>query len=663
MVINDPFQEHYDGVQPMVGSPDLYNLDSLQILKENCTCLVQRKNMLHFEVRCSWKVTDWFTYVSLASSTISIALAIIQQGYIHVLLKKSTPVLSKICLCFFSMMSQVVGLSWGLYLIYMISLQHSLFFMVLFLLLLLRLAPFQIWGSILAQVNPDFFLVKSSFSWLSGRTKRALSVSTPFWFPSLIRGFRVLAGIISHLFRTMSGQEEEKLFQSILPSFTLRRICHEGANMFGCINFNGWIDEPQMMRIIERVYPKFVRGHFNRTVNGEIFRKEEVFGEYEGKMRIFIGNHNILEPLQGWSQTPLLVDLLVNFLFCQLFIYYLSISWREKLRMNMIVLLQAIPLAIDLAVFHSDIISITSFGFSFSNMLICTIMILSSFIHDQRPWLRNGFIFLTYIIFSLFPILVYLTNYVVDLNYQISLEQVEQHCDKNPFAGMIQSQTLGKYMEDEAKLAKIKTIMPQYYIDQYRALYGMLNSFSIMNFTKAFFEIYGPLMMFLSVVPLITISFHHLKVAFAFNWTRRIAVLFILFIFVTVWSVSVPDNRTLPGISWEGGPDEYTEDVFNDIVASTVKIWQASKPTSVDLTTLTSKKIRWIQDEIIARLPPFIWSYDGLAICKISRGFHFQIFHNFRQQYVTISRFKLTICLRILALTPLLIFFYTFILF
>ena len=542
----------------------------------------------------------------------------------------------------------------------MISLQYSPIFLLLFIPLLLRLAPCNIWGSILAQVIPATWVPRFRFCF-SERFIHALSTCTPFWCLSFIRGFEVLAHLNSDLFRAMTGQDIANLFQSILPSFSLRATCQEGENMFGCIEFSGWIDKSQMMRVIQRVYPNYFYGHFNNTVDFDTFWKEVILAQNDAKLQIFIGNQNFVDPVEADKKTLLMMDLSVNLVFCEFFIFHLPITWREKLRMNFIMLLQTLPLLIDLVLYESYV-SILVFYIALSHILIYVTYTTSSFIHNRCPRIyKPGHVFLMNFILILIPILVFQMISIINHSYNNSLKKLEEHCFGKTKSVEYYSHSIGEYTDDDMQLAKLKSIFPAEYIDAYKDLYRIMNSFGRINFRQAFFNIYGYMLVVLSCVPLITEIFYCLLKGSHYKKERMLLAVLLCIGLVLGLCFFVPKSYILNGISWDSA--NIMKGVFGDALAASMEVYRSSKKSASDLNSLTRSRIDWIQKELLDRLPPFLRSYEGVVTCRTLRYNVLEVFHNFRKQLITLYQFKLTISYYFSAFTPLFIFLYIFIFF
>ena len=73
----------------MYGEATLYSLQPFKALEEKCTCKMEVFDGKWPEVKCFWEIDEILTYISLATSTVSIAYAVIQSGY-YSFVQKST---------------------------------------------------------------------------------------------------------------------------------------------------------------------------------------------------------------------------------------------------------------------------------------------------------------------------------------------------------------------------------------------------------------------------------------------------------------------------------------------------------------------------------------------------------------------------------------------
>ena len=431
--------------------------------------------------------------------------------------------------------------------------------------------------------------------------------------------------------------------------------------MFGCIEFSGWIDKSQMMRVIERVYPNYFSGHFNNTIDVPTFWKEVSMAQMDAKLHVFIGNQDFVEPVEAGKKSVLMTDLLVNLVFCEFFIFHLPIDWREKLRMNFIMLFQTLPLLIDLVLYNSYDVSILAFYIALSHMLIYVTYATSSFVQNRWPHIyKLVYIFLANFILILIPILGFQVVSLINLSYKNSLKKLEEHCYGKTRTVQFYSQSIGEYMDDDMQAAKLKTIFSAEYIDAYKDLYRLMNSFGRMNFRQAFFKIYGYMLAVLSLVPLVTETFFWLLKGSYCQKERMFLVILLCIGLVVSLCFFVPESYSLDGISWDSKMGVFfdRDDMMGDTLGSSMEVYRSSKKITSDLNGLTKSRIEWIQKELSDRLPTFLSSYEGVVTCQSLRYAMLEVFHNFRKQFITIFQFKLTICYYFSAFTPLFIFFY-----
>ena len=67
----------------MEGTPILYSLESgLRVKNETCECDIPNYDTPVPSIQCSWKMDDYWIYISFAMSTFSAIFAVIQHGVI-----------------------------------------------------------------------------------------------------------------------------------------------------------------------------------------------------------------------------------------------------------------------------------------------------------------------------------------------------------------------------------------------------------------------------------------------------------------------------------------------------------------------------------------------------------------------------------------------------
>ena len=145
-------------------------------------------------------------------------------------------------------------------------------------------------------------------------------------------------------------------------------------------------------------------------------------------------------------------------------------------------------------------------------------------------------------------------------------------------------------MERDDEVDLLRTIMLQWKIDAYKGLYATLLSFSMSNFEHGFLEIYWPLLMILSMVPLVTEVFIHLKSGSSFKTVKQIISALVMSILVALCFYSTPEKWILHGITWEGLSIE-DNNVMEDSIEASMFHWQESEKELLDLVKIPNTRI------------------------------------------------------------------------
>ena len=89
---------------------------------------------------------------------------------------------------------------------------------------------------------------------------------------------------------------------------------------------------------------------------------------------------------------------------------------------------------------------------------------------------------------------------------------MNQHCQQYPSSLNTFSHVFVKYHDDEEMLGRVREVLPESLIDHYMGYGKMMSWVFRANFVKAVFEIYGPMMLILSITPLTCkLSFHLMR--------------------------------------------------------------------------------------------------------------------------------------------------------
>jgi hypothetical protein len=112
----------------------------------SCTCQMTNELTTNPEIYCQWDIFDYFPYISVVTSTISLIWVFTHQGYIHFLNYPSSKddlskpsIALKVLVYIFSMISGIYGLSLGVYFMFTKSMSHSAFLLLLLPLLFIRI--------------------------------------------------------------------------------------------------------------------------------------------------------------------------------------------------------------------------------------------------------------------------------------------------------------------------------------------------------------------------------------------------------------------------------------------------------------------------------------------------------------------------------------------
>ena len=137
---------------PPTTNASVYSLSSFKIQEKECSCKFAIDDTTG-ELKCYWQEDYLLQYLSVVSSTFSVAHAIVTSGYQDFLHNHLSQAGSMLFYCF-TMVNVMFGSTMGIYHIYMVAMQYTPWMFMLTVPLLFRIAPINIWVRVLRKIFP-----------------------------------------------------------------------------------------------------------------------------------------------------------------------------------------------------------------------------------------------------------------------------------------------------------------------------------------------------------------------------------------------------------------------------------------------------------------------------------------------------------------------------
>ena len=176
---------------------------------------------------------------------------------------------------------------------------------------------------------------------------------------------------------------------------------------------------------------------------------------------------------------------------------------------------------------------------------------------------------------------------------------------------------------------------------------------------QGFGEVFHPLLISISMFPIISLGFSDLTTMKLTGSFKRIAAcIFVsgsLTALPTIIYFSTP--RFMDGITWDGAEIGDSGEAFMRVEGS-LMIWSNSKHINIDLNTLTESQMKWILRQVEVRLSLLIGNFYGMRQCGLAFRRHrlraiVNVLDNFRSQYIRLKKYELCKRMFVLNMIPI----------
>ena len=376
---------------------------------------------------------------------------------------------------------------------------------------------------------------------------------------------------------------------------------------------------------------------------------------------MYIGNYKILNPVADHENSIILVDVVVTMVFSEIIILLTSESMKEKMVMNVILLMQTVPLILNLTIFDASKQGFISAVITFvylANIGTYVIFVMTSlYTRIKNKCVRLNVIIMTYAIMACIPTIIIFEMSRGKLAYEQLMMEFQNQCFHVPGQYDQIRYLLGMYIKDPAKHLLVSEYLNSSKVEEYAKLVDIQRQLTQGSFSNVFLEIYGPIMTIVSLYPIVALTCYLLMDQSQVK-PRKVTRELLVVVFVTITSVGFwfyqPHVDALNTITWDqsfiysGYWARGAEFTFN--------IWYSSKKIQHPLDQMPEPRLDWILDQLKGRISKLMSDHTGLMDCQLT-PIKFEIIENFKEQYVTINRFYLDKNLWIFVFFPVIIFF------
>ena len=656
----------------------LYSLDTLEALDTECSCELEKGEDLISNVKCSWQMDlrDCFKYVSVGTSTFSIAYAILCHGFLDIV-PRHLAIRKSFLFYGFGLLNLIYGMTMGAYHVYIAGMTKTPWFFLLIIPLILRIAPVNVWYNIFSEIFPKLKSARP-LSFLPERVKVALMVCPLFWFVGMALGFDTLVALITNLSEDLYGRATKPPFESVFPSLDARTNCiaEERKKNLDCYKLNGWIDKAMGEAIIDRVYPRYFTINYNTeayfldffgaTDFHHVLLVLAFWDNNSPRLRMMFGNHWLWDPIVKYGKNILLADFILVFIFAQFLIFSSTVSLKEKVAILLISLLQISPLPMlylnDESLISGIVLPLTIVSFAIITAIIihdivCRRSGLSSRTITILKWvLRFPFLLVPFFVESVFS---------AHQNIDRVFTEIQDFCLAS--GDLVESVhfMIGSSFDESPAIDESQMPNGFHFI---KTLQSLETRFYHANYFGVFTAIYNPVLLVSAFVPLLASVadslLRNLRLRKKCGRFWFLSVLIVTTFMSTLYLSSMKPSH-LYAWDWRNGS------VWNHVPVHLNMKWINTSRYLLDLeqTNQTHKEAMLYQ--IRKRIGPTIHHINGLTGCGYMRsdGVRFQafpqksylsmlelIFFDLRAQYIGLSRYKVYPDIYSLVLIPCLIF-------
>ena len=501
----------------------MYSLSTFEVQETECSCKFAVDDTIG-EVKCYWQEDYLLQYISVTSSTFSVAHAIVTNGYQDLLQHRLSRAGYILFYCF-TLISIMFGSTVGIYHIYMAALQETPWMFLLILALLLRIAPINIWARVLSKIFPIFQLSPKWFSFLPKHLPTTIMVCSLFWFLAFIRGFEGGANILKNLSRDVYGRSYDYPFQVMYPSFALRSSCMGLNTTFDCHRLRGWIDSTSASQVVERIYPSYLNKY--EDLNGEE-RKDAVLNELEAinyfdnnvpELRLWYGNYRFLDPFYRSVSQFHLIDFTMLMVLAFSLTLVVESSIKAKMVPIIVLLAQVTPMMSQIVRFDkTDVISFISMLVVSAILITICIAIFYFFIrfrlYGRSSWYLAWIRLSLYFPFFFIPVQFLSFSYTSHLFFYGLFNQMVEFCTQSRSRHEMDTVYISEVsLENQAFLLAAQILSPAQITFVDRVLAMEKNLFKT-NFWSILLEVYFAVLVVAVSLPLLAIlSFETMAVA------------------------------------------------------------------------------------------------------------------------------------------------------